>query len=222
MYVIVVGCGRVGSDLASRLSQRGHDVTVVDHVGSSFGHLDPAYRGRTIEAESMAENVLKKAGIDRADALAAVTNSDAVNAVIARVARTVFHVPNVVTRNYDPRWKPLHDAMGLQSVSTTLWGSQRIEEMLEGESLRAVFSAGNGEVELYEIHVPAAWDGRTVDALTEGTGCVAAALSRGGRSEIPGPALVMRAGDLLNVTATAEGASAIRARLDTARPAARA
>ena len=152
MYVIVVGCGRMGSDLTARLSRRGHAVTVVDFVGSSFQHLDPAYRGRTIEAESLGEGVLKRAGIEHAHALAAVTNSDAVNAVVAHVARIVFKVPNVVARNYDPRWRPLHEALGLQSVSSTVWGAQRFEEMLETPSLRSVFSAGNGEVEVYELH----------------------------------------------------------------------
>jgi trk system potassium uptake protein TrkA len=130
MYIIVVGCGRVGSDLAGRLSRQGHDVTVIDYVGSSFKHLDPEYRGRTIEAEPLAEGVLKKAGIEHADALAAVTNSDTTNAVVAHVARTLFHVPHVVSRNYDPRWLPLHEAMGLDVVSTTLWGSKRMEELV--------------------------------------------------------------------------------------------
>jgi trk system potassium uptake protein TrkA len=130
MYIIVVGCGRVGSDLAGRLSRQGHDVTVIDYVGSSFKHLDPEYRGRTIEAEPLAEGVLKKAGVEHADALAAVTNSDTTNAVVAHVARAVFNVPNVVSRNYDPRWLPLHEAMGLEVVSTTLWGSKRMEELV--------------------------------------------------------------------------------------------
>ena len=131
MHVIVVGCGRVGSELADELSRRGHDVTVIDHVGSSFQHLDPAWRGRTIEAEPLAEGVLERAGVAKAGALAAVTNSDAVNAVVAHVARTMYGVPSVVARNYDPRWRPLHEALGLQTVSSTAWGAQRIEELLE-------------------------------------------------------------------------------------------
>jgi trk system potassium uptake protein len=130
MYIIVVGCGRVGSDLAGRLSRQGHDVTVIDYVGSSFKHLDPEYRGRTIEAEPLAEGVLKKAGIEHAHALAAVTSSDTTNAVVAHIARAVFKVPHVVSRNYDPRWLPLHEAMGLDVVSTTLWGSKRMEELV--------------------------------------------------------------------------------------------
>ena len=214
MYVIVIGCGRVGSDLAGRLSQRGHDVTVIDYIGSSFGHLDPNYRGRTIEAESMAEGVLRRAGVDRADALAAVTNSDAVNAVVAHVARTVFKVPNVVARNYDPRWRQLHEAMGLQSVSTTIWGSQRIEEMLETPTLRSVFSAGNGEVEVYELIVGDRWAGQPLGALVEGIECSLVALARGGRAEVPAIGSVLRAGDILHVGATFESAVALRHRIE--------
>ena len=160
-------------------------MTVIDHVGSSFGHLDPAYRGRTIEAEPLAEGVLEKAGIRDAQALAAVTNSDAVNAVVAHVARTVYGVPNVVARNYDPRWLVLHEAMGLVAVSSTAWGAQRIEELLERPRLRPVFSAGNGEVELYELPVPERWVGRTLGALVEGVDCVPVSLTHGGRASLP-------------------------------------
>ena len=214
MYVIVVGCGRVGSDLAGRLSRRGHDVTVIDYVGSSFKHLDPAYRGRTIEAEPLADGVLRKADIEHADALAAVTNSDAVNAVVAHVARTVFKVPNVVTRNYDPRWRALHEALGLQSVSTTAWGSQRIEEMLETPSLRSVFSAGNGEVEVYELVVPDRWAGRTVGALVQGVPCSLVSLSQAGSASLPATDMVLAGGDILHVAAAFDGAASLRARLE--------
>jgi len=214
MNVIIVGCGRVGAELALLLSRRGHDVTVIDHVGSSFGHLDPAYRGRTIEAEPLAEGVLEKAGIREAQALATVTNSDAVNAVVAHVARTLFGVPNVVARNYDPRWLVLHEAMGLLSVSSTAWGAQRIEELLERPRLRAVFSAGNGEVELYELPVPEAWVGRTLGALVAGIPCSPVSLTHGGRASLPVPERVLAAGDIVHVTATLEGAGQLGRRLE--------
>ena len=214
MNVIIVGCGRVGAELALLLGRRGHDVTVIDHVGSSFGHLDPAYRGRTIEAEPLAEGVLERAGIRETQALASVTNSDAVNAVVAHVARTVYGVPNVVARNYDPRWRVLHEAMGLTSVSSTAWGAQRIEELLERPRLRAVFSAGNGEVELYEVPVPDAWGGRTLGDLLAGVPCSAVSLTRGGRASLPDQGRVLAAGDIVHVTATLEGADRLGRRLE--------
>jgi trk system potassium uptake protein TrkA len=216
MNVIIVGCGRVGAELALLLSRRGHDVTVIDHVGSSFSHLDPAYRGRTIEAEPLTEGVLEKAGIRDAQALATVTNSDAVNAVVAHVARTVYGVPNVVARNYDPRWRVLHETMGLLSVSSTAWGAQRIEELLERPRLRAVFSAGNGEVEVYEVPVPDRWAGRTVAELVAGLACSPVSLTHAGRARLPEPGQALAAGDVLHVTATHEGASSLDRRLGEA------
>ena len=83
--------------------------------------------------------------------MAAVTRSDSLNAVVAHVARTVYNVPHVVARNFHPRWRPVHETFGLQVVSSTDWGVQRIEEMLYHEEMRSVFTAGNGEVEIYEI-----------------------------------------------------------------------
>jgi trk system potassium uptake protein TrkA len=213
MYAIIVGCGRVGSELATLLSQRGHDVTIIDHVGSSFSHLDPAWRGRTIEAEAMADGVLDRAGVRDADALASVTNSDAVNAVVAHVAKTVYAVKNVVSRNYDPRWRPLHEAMGLQMVSSTAWGAQRVEELLENRRLRPVFSAGNGEVELYELDVPPAWGGRPLSELLAGIACTVISVTHGGRAAMAEAGTRLHEGDLLHVGASLEAASLLRGRL---------
>ena len=106
MNIIVVGCGRVGAELAYRLFQQGHQVTVVDIVAAAFDNLDPSFRGRTVEGDVLAQDVLRRAGIESADGLAAVTSSDTLNAVVGHVARTVYHVPNVVVRNYEPRWSP--------------------------------------------------------------------------------------------------------------------
>ena len=214
MFFIIVGCGRVGSELAYDLYKRGHQVTVIDHVGSSFQHLDPDYRGRTIEAEVLEEGVLVRAGIEQADGLAAVTNSDSVNAVVCHVARAIFHVPHVVTRNYDPRWRPVHEALGLEVVSSTAWGAQRIGELLENPSLRAVFSAGNGEVELYELVVTEAWTGRALGELVAGAEGVAVAHTRAGRAALPAGEARLEAGDVIHVSATLGGVKALRARLD--------
>lgn len=213
MFFIVVGCGRVGSELACALFRRGHQVTVIDHVGSSFEHLDPSYRGRTIEAEALNQDVLLRAGIEQAQGLAAVTNSDPVNAVVARIARSIFKVPNVVARNYDPRYLPLHETMGLQSVSSTAWGAQRLEELLESAAAKAVFSAGNGEVEIYELSVGEAWAGRALaELIGKGEG-VAVALTRGGRAALPQADTRLAAGDVVHVSATAQGLRELRRRL---------
>jgi trk system potassium uptake protein TrkA len=212
VFIIVVGCGRVGAELASRLHQRGHQVAVVDQVGSSFANLDPDYRGRTIEGEVLSQDVLTRAGIEEADGLTAVTNSDSVNAVVGHMAREVYHVSNVVVRNYDPRWLPMYEAFGLQVVSSTAWGAQRIEELLYQPLGRAVFSAGNGEVEVYELVAPDAWRGRDVGSLLAGTEAMAVAVTRAGRAMLPTPDLTLDTGDILHVSATLPGIEALRER----------
>ena len=212
MFIIVVGCGRVGAELAFRLYQRGHQVAVIDQVGTSFANLDPEYRGRTIEGEVLSQDVLTRAGIEEADGLAAVTNSDSVNAVVGHMAREVYKVSNVVVRNYNPRWLPMHEAFGEQVVSSTAWGAQRIEELLYQPLGRAVFSAGNGEVEIYELVAPEGWRGRRVGELLTGTESLAVAFTRAGRSMLPAADLVLEPGDIVHVSATLTGIEALRER----------
>lgn len=215
MNVIVVGCGRIGSALAYQLYKKGHQVTVVDQAVSAFDNLPADFRGRMEEGDVLSQEVLHRAGIQQADGLAAVTNSDSVNAVVAHVARTVYHVPNVVVRNYDPRWRPLYEAFGLQVVSSTSWGAQRMEELLSNASLRPVFSAGNAEVQIYELVVPAAWHGRSLPELLPESQCVTVALTRAGRAMLPSDAFCLEAGDVLYLSATLEGIEALQRRLNS-------
>jgi trk system potassium uptake protein TrkA len=167
-----------------------------------------------VEAEVLNQDVLLRAGIEQANGLAAVTNSDATNAVVAHVARSIFHVPNVVARNYDPRWRPLHETLGLQMVSSTAWGAQRIEEILHAVVYRSVFAAGNGEVEVYELVVGQAWQGRTLHDLTQSAECVAVALTRAGRASLAAPQAPLEAGDVVHVSATLAGIEQLRRRLE--------
>lgn len=129
MNYIIVGCGRVGSELAFSLYSRGHTVAIIDHVASAFNNLHPDFRGRMIEGEALNKDVLVRAGIEKADGLATVTNSDTLNAIVAHIAQTAYHIPRVVVRNYDPDWRPLHEIFEHQIVSSSSWGAQRIEDV---------------------------------------------------------------------------------------------
>jgi trk system potassium uptake protein TrkA len=102
MNMIVVGCGRLGAELAYRLYQKGHRVTVIDQVMNAFNNLPSDFLGRTIEGEVLNKGVLQRAGIEHADGLAVVTNSDSLNAVVAHIAHSEYNLTNVVVRNYDP------------------------------------------------------------------------------------------------------------------------
>jgi trk system potassium uptake protein TrkA len=213
MNVIIIGCGRIGGELAYRLYIQGHQVAVIDQVDDAFDNLHPEFLGRTIEGDALNQDVLQRAGIEQADGLAAVTNSDSINAVIAHVARTVFQVPNVIVRNYEARWRLIQEVFGLQTVSSTLWGAQRIEELLHSGEVRPVFSAGNGEVDVYETVIAPAWQGKTLGELLGVNRCLPVALTRAGHALLPTPETRLESGDILHISATFEGVEALRQRL---------
>ena len=219
MNFIIVGCGRVGAELANRMFKGGHQLVVVDNNRDAFNRLHPDFRGRTLEGEGLAENVLERAGIREADGLAAVTNSDTLNAVVAHTARVFYNVRIVVARNYDPALRPLIEAFGLQTVSSTYWGAQRVEELLTNPTEKMVYSAGNGEVEVYEVVVPAAWDGRMLDELLGPLAqCYPVAITRAGRSSLPEAKMKLKSGDVLNVSSTFEGMGGLTSRLSAPDP----
>jgi trk system potassium uptake protein TrkA len=215
MNFIVVGCGRVGAELAYRLFQNGYQVVVVDNNPKAFNRIHADFRGRTVEGDSLSADTLARAGAEKADGIAVVTNSDTMNAVIGHTVRA--HYPNVkqvIVRNYDPAMREMLEAFGLQIVSSTAWGAERVQELLIDPSFRAVFSAGNGEVEMYEMYISPKWDGMTVSNLLEGcSNTVCAALTRAGRAELPTPNSILKSGDILTVSATLEGVQALRSNL---------
>lgn len=215
MKVIVVGCGRVGSELAYRLFEKGHKVTVIDIHQSAFEHLDSRFRGRTIEGEALNQDVLQRAEIELADGIAVVTSSDTLNTVVAHIARSMYQVPNIVVRNFDPNWRKLHEAFDLQVVSTSSWGAQRIEELLYHQELRTVFSAGNGEVELYEFTVPEVWQDLQLSELIGSQECTPVAITRSGKAILPNRDEVVKKGDAVVVSATFVGISKLRAKLQS-------
>jgi trk system potassium uptake protein TrkA len=213
MYVIVVGCGRVGSELAHRLFRQGHEVTVVDESGGSFRNLHPDYRGRTIEGSVLSEEVLRRAEISRADGLAAATNSDTVNAVVGHAARSVFGIRNVVVRNFDPRLLPLHQSFRHRVVSSTVWGAERIETLLHHPEEQSLLSLGAEEIEVFELRVSGDWAGRTVRELLSGLEAVPVTLTRAGIAELARPESGLAVGDLLKVATAAGCLAELQARL---------
>jgi trk system potassium uptake protein TrkA len=211
MKTVVLGCGRLGSELAYRLYKRGHQVTVVDPLPESFNRLPSDFEGRTIWGDLLSRDILENADLSHADGLAAVSDSDSINAVIAHIARTLYHVPNVIVRNYDPSLRPVLETFGFQVISSSSWGAQRIEEILDSPRLRSVFSAGNGEVEIYELLVPLQWEGKKLQTLmVETKDCLVVALTRNGHAILPGPETLLQSGDILDVSATAEGIACLR------------
>ncbi len=213
MNVIIVGCGRIGTSLAYNLFKRGHKVSVIDENPIAFNNLPNDFKGKTLEGTGMDQDALERAGIENCDAFAAVTNNDALNAVLCHVAKSDFHVPNVVARNYHPKFRPIFESFNIQVISSTSWGAQRIEELLDDERGDAVFSAGNGEVEIYELIVPRAWHGRRVDELVTGPECKWLAITRAGSAFLSEENSVLETGDILTVAATFNGITTTRENL---------
>ncbi len=131
MKIVILGCGRVGARLATQLDAAGDEVTIIDRNQDSFVRLGTDYHGEMILGTGIDEDVLRKAGIERAQAFIAVTNGDNTNAMAAQIAKLVFNVPHVVARLYDPIRDETYQTLGLETVSPTNIGVQRIMEMIK-------------------------------------------------------------------------------------------
>lgn len=130
MYIIVAGCRKVGSNLSILLSEQGHDVAVIDNDPENFEALGSGFNGITIAGIPIDEDILRSAGIENADCLAAVTNDDNMNMMIAQIARMIFHVPKVITRVYDPKRSEVFQSIGLNTICPTMLAVHRIRSFL--------------------------------------------------------------------------------------------
>ena len=133
MYVVIMGCGRVGARLARMLVDAGHEVLVMDLIPSAFDRLGRDFPGSTMVGNGIDHDDLVKAGIERADAFAAVTQGDNRNIMASQIAKHVFKVPRVVTRIYDPIRQDTFKTLGLDAISPTIIGAQVFYGMLTGE-----------------------------------------------------------------------------------------
>ncbi len=203
MKILIVGCGRVGSELALSISRLGHDTTIVDANPDAFDRLGSDFKGRTVHGLGFDRAVLERAGIQTADGFAATTSSDNANIIAAKVARDIFRVPNVVARIYNPRRHEVYERLGLQTVASSSWGAQRIQELLLHPGLTDVVTIGHGEVKLLEVQVPSAWISKPIGGILEGRALVVA-VTRAGRAFVPQPGDCFQAADLLYLSLPSE------------------
>jgi trk system potassium uptake protein TrkA len=195
MNVIVVGCGRVGSQLATLLSVEGHNVVVIDKDPESFKRLGTIFNGVTIKGLGFDEGVLEEAGIREADAFAAVTDLDNTNLMAAEVARKIFNVPLAVARLYNPQRERTYQQLGLDYVcGTSLLAEVLLEKMLSGHGghLTSV-----GDVEVIQFKASEAVEGKRVQDIEIARRFRIAVVSRGDTMFVPEPDAVLRAGDAL-------------------------
>ncbi len=201
MKIIIVGCGRNGAGLALALSNAGHAITVIDTDEQAFSQLGKDFKGETIEGIGFDRDILKQAKIEKSDALAAFTSSDESNAVIARMAREIYHVPKVVARLYDRDKAEIYKQLGIQTLSSTTWGIKRAADLLTYTPLDAVFSFGNGDMELVKIEVPSLIAGRKVNDLTVLGDIHVVAIERGNKTILPTAGTIFQRRDILYIAA---------------------
>ncbi len=131
MKIVIVGCGRLGAHLARRMDREGHEVTVIDRNGESFARLGSDFGGNMVLGTGIDQDILKRAGIENADAFIAVTNGDNTNAMASEIAKLVFKVPRVVARLYDPVREDTYHTLGLmETVCPTVIGADKIHELV--------------------------------------------------------------------------------------------
>lgn len=132
MRVIIMGCGRVGAELARLLDAEGHEVVILDLDSYSFRRLPRDYKGRALVGNGLDEETLRKAGIEKADVFVSVTQGDNRNVMAAQMAKHVFNVPQVICRIYDPIREKMYRELGLKTISPTVIGARALKELIGG------------------------------------------------------------------------------------------
>lgn len=211
MHVVIMGCGRVGSTLAATLDGQGHTVAIIDHKADAFRRLPPSFGGQTVTGVGFDHGVLLRAGVDRADAFAAVSSGDNSNIISARLARETFGVPRVAARIYDAKRAEVYERLGIPTVATVRWTSDRILRHLMPEGSGELWRDPTGTVALLEVAVHSGWVGRPVRALEEATGTRVAFLVRFGVGTLPTASTAVQDGDQLFFLVTDEIAGNVAA-----------
>ncbi|HTZ11540.1 MAG TPA: TrkA family potassium uptake protein [Candidatus Margulisiibacteriota bacterium] len=196
MYVIIVGCGRVGSELAKLLSNEGHNVVVIDKNPDSLERLGSTFNGLTKLGNGFDLELLKQAGISKADAFCAVTNGDNTNLISAQVAKKIFNVPKVFARVYDPQRAHIYAALGLDIIS----GTMLFAAMLRDKIIESRFSSyliETKELGVIEVEVKNNLAGKTVQELNMPGEFIVTAIRRLQGDIIPEPATLLKNKDVL-------------------------
>jgi trk system potassium uptake protein TrkA len=213
MKIMIIGCGRQGTELAKTLCQNECEITVVDNDPDAFKRLGPPFHGQVICGDGLDREVLLKGGIERADGLAALTASDDTNIVVARLARQVFRVPRVVARVHDPLKAEIYRRLGVQTVTPVALGTLRFAELLTFSPLEPIKRLGNGEVGIVEIDVPPNLIGRTVIELTVPNEIFVVAITRDDTTFMPTLGAIFKEKDVVHLAVTAGSTDRLKALL---------
>jgi trk system potassium uptake protein TrkA len=185
--------------LATELELLGHTVSIIDQSREAFRRLGPDFKGRTISGIGFDRDTLLEAGIETADAFAAVSNGDNSNILAARVARETYGVANVVARIYDPGRAEIYQRLGIPTVATVLWATDQIMRRLVPEGSRSEWRDATGTIDLAEVHPHGQWLGIPVSVIESATTARVAFLTRLAEGLVPNEHTVLQEGDLLHM-----------------------
>ena len=195
MHIVIMGCGRVGSTVAHNLEKRGHAVAIIDQDPDAFRRLGPDFAGLTVVGNGFDRDVLIEAGIERADAFAAVSSGDNSNIISARVARETFGVRRVVARIYDPRRADVYERLGIPTVATVRWTADRMVRHLLPTEQVELWRDPTSTVSIVEVPLHSGWVSRPVRALEEASGARTAFIMRFGIGTLTTPSTLLQDGD---------------------------
>jgi trk system potassium uptake protein TrkA len=206
VHVVIMGCGRVGSTLARSMEDREHDVSVIDTNPDAFRRLGPSFNGTKVTGIGFDQRVLERAGIEKADAFAAVSSGDNSNIIAARVARETFGIQQVVARIYDPGRAEVYQRLGITTVATVKWTADQVLRRLLPAGAEPDFRDPSGTIRVDHVMVNESWVGhRTVQFQNE-SGSRIAWIDRLGEGMIPQRETVIQEGDLLHLVMREENA----------------
>jgi len=196
-----MGCGRVGSSLAASLDRLGHEVAVIDKDRQAFRRLSAEFSGRQVVGQGFHREVLVEAGVERAQAFAAVSSGDNSNIISARVARETFGIARVVARIYDAKRAAVYERLGIPTVATVPWSTDRLMRMLLPDGVASAWREPTGTVAILPLPVNEEWVGRPIRELEATTGCRVAFIVRFGTGVLPRPETFVQAEDTIYVAA---------------------
>ena len=214
VHIVVVGCGRVGSELAMQLSDEGHSVVIIDKNRDAFRRLT-RYHGRTLVGSGFDRDVLQKAEASQADALAAVTSGDNTNILCARIARDNYRIKNVVARIYDPQRAEIYMKLGIPTVATSLWTTQQVKRWMLPSDESIEWTDGAGSLHLVERIVPDHLAGLSLEAFNISEHVRVVGLIRAGSGRVNIEGLFAQEDDMLEFLVTPQGLDELRTFLET-------
>lgn len=206
-----MGCGRVGSTLARSLEDRNHTVSIIDTSPDSFRRLGPGFNGAKVTGIGFDQDVLEKAGIERADAFCAVSSGDNSNIIAARVARETFGIQQVVARIYDPGRAEVYQRLGIETVATVKWTADQVLRRILPAGAEPDFRDPSGTIRVDAIMVTERWVGERTVRFQEEAGCRIAWIDRLGVGTLPTRDSVLQEGDMMHLVMREENAGNVYA-----------